>query len=290
MRASCRYNSFVQVDHRRARAQPVQTVLSAGHVEPPWADPRWLEHVALEKVLDQRDVIQGEFADEQHIEVAALCKELQQARDSTQVDRVLDEATPDDDPDDDGPRGARRDPIYGPQRFEDLQEAGTVEHLVDGQHPRCKHTQAPWIQSADDVLGEHGQALLGLVVSGQPDREQLQWLPAAVLIGDDVGADLVVQQGLDAVGPDSSGFGDEQPAERHHQFRDVLAHVDVHWKIRIYGTVSIELRTSRFRERAGGDALSVGCSGWNGLEELPGNGRQGLRSPSVELQRPVHEP
>ena len=131
---------------------------------------------------------------------------------------------------------------------------------------------------------------MGLVVAGQPDREQRQWLPGAVLIGDDVGADLVVQQGLEAVRPDSSGFGDEQLAERHHQLGDVLAHVDVHREVRINGTVSIELRTSRFRERAGGDALGVGCSSWNGLEELPGDGRQGLRGPSVELQRPVHEP
>ena len=37
-----------------------------------------------------------------------------------------------------------------------------------------------------------------------------------------MGADLVMQQGLDAVRPGSGGFGDEQPAERHHQFGDIV--------------------------------------------------------------------
>ena len=105
-----------------------------------------------------------------------------------------------------------------------------------------------------------------------------------------MGADLVVQQGLDAVRPESRGFGDEQPAERHHQFGDVVAHLDVHREVRIHGTVSIELRTSRFRERAGGDAPGVGSLGWDGLQQLLRGGRERLGDPSVELQRPVHEP
>ena len=140
------------------------------------------------------------------------------------------------------------------------------------------------------VLREHGQTLLGLVIARQSDRQQCQRLPGAVLIGDDMGADLVVQQGPDAVRPDSGGFGDEQPAERHHQLGDVLAHLDVNREVRIHGTVSIELLTSRFRERPGGDALGVGSSGRDGFEELLRSRRQGRRDPSVELQRPVQEP
>ena len=152
---------------------------------------------------------------------------VEDARDPTQVDRVLHRTAPDDDPDGDGPGGPRRYPVVGPQRLEDLQESGAVEHLADGDDPRREHAEAPRVQSAGQVLGEHGEALLGLVVAGQPDREQRQRLPGAVLVGDDMGADLVVQQGLDAVRPESGGLGDEQPAERHHQLGDVVAHLDV---------------------------------------------------------------
>ena len=70
-----------------------------------------------------------------------------------------------------------------------------------------------------------------------------------------------MQQGRDAVRPDGCGFGDEQPAERDHQLGDVLAHRDVHREVRVHGAVPIELRPRRFRERAGGDALGVGCPG-----------------------------
>ena len=117
--------------------------------------------------------------------------------------------------------------MLGPQRLEDLQEAGAVEHLGDGDDPGREHAETPRVQPAGQVLREHGEAFLGLVVAGQSDRQQLQGLPGAVLVGHDVGADLVVQQGLDAVRPDSGGLGDEQPAERHHQLGDVVAHVDV---------------------------------------------------------------
>ena len=81
-----------------------------------------------------------------------------------------------------------------------------------------------------------------------------------------MGADLVMQQGLDAVRPESGGLGDEQPAERHHQFGDVVAHLDVSREVWIHGAVSIELRTSRLRERPSRHAPGVGSFGWDGLE------------------------
>ena len=235
-------------------------------------------------------MVQRELADEEDIEAAALGEGFEDARDPTEVDRVLHRTAPDDDPDGDGPSGPRRYPMFGPQRFEDLQESGAVEHLADGYDPRREHAETPRVQSAGQVLGEHGKALLGLVVARQSDRQQRQWLPGAVLVGDDMGADLVVQQGLDAVRPESGGFGDEQPAERHHQLGDVVAHLDVSREVRIHGAVSIELRTSRLRERPGRDAPGAGSSGWDGLEQLLRGGRERLGDPSVELQRPVHEP
>ena len=81
-----------------------------------------------------------------------------------------------------------------------------------------------------------------------------------------MGADLVMQQGLHAVRPYSGGLGDEQPAERHHRFGDVVAHLDASREVWIHGAVSIELRTSRLREHPGRHAPGAGDSGWDGLE------------------------
>src|SRR6476659_3663850 len=128
MQASCRYLSFVQVRDRRARAQLVQALLSAGHVKPTWTDPWWVEHLAVEEVLDQRDVVQCELADEEDIEAADLCKGFEDSRDPPEVDRVLHGTAPDDDPDGDGPSGSRRYLMFCPERLEDLQESGAVEH------------------------------------------------------------------------------------------------------------------------------------------------------------------
>jgi hypothetical protein len=62
-----------------------QALLSARHVQRAWADPWCLEHLAVEQVLNQRDVVQRELADEEDIEAAALCDGLEDARDPTKV-------------------------------------------------------------------------------------------------------------------------------------------------------------------------------------------------------------
>ena len=67
-----------------------------------------------------------------------------------------------------------------------------AEHLVDGDNPRREHPETPRIQSPDQILGKHGKSLLGLVVARQPNPQQRQGLPGAVLIGDHMGADLVM--------------------------------------------------------------------------------------------------
>ena len=123
-----------------------------------------------------------------------------------------------------------------------------------------EHPQAPRVQAAGEVLGEHGETLLGLVVPGQPDGQQRQGLPGTVLVGDDVGADLVVQQWLDPVRTEGGGLRDQRPTERHHQLGGVLAHLEV-WTGSLgsgHLQVSLELLASRLRERASGDALATG--------------------------------
>ena len=53
-------------------------------------------------------------ADEEGIEAAAFGEGLEDARDPTQVDRVLHRTAPDDNADGDGPGGPRRYPMFCP--------------------------------------------------------------------------------------------------------------------------------------------------------------------------------
>ena len=49
-----------------------------------------------------------------------------------------------------------------------LGELGAVDHLVHRHDPGGELAQAAGGEAADEVLGEHRQALLGLLVAGQP--------------------------------------------------------------------------------------------------------------------------
>ena len=58
-----------------------------------------------------------------------------------------------------------------------------------------QHAHAEATQSADQVLGQHGQAFLQAVVAGQADFELLKRLDVAVVARHQVRADFVLQAG-----------------------------------------------------------------------------------------------
>ena len=80
-------------------------------------------------------------------------------------------------------------------------ERRPLGHLVDGDDPGRELAQPSRRETPGEVLGEHGQAFLGLVVAGESGAEQAQRLAGAVHVGDDVRADLVLEQGVDAATP-----------------------------------------------------------------------------------------
>ena len=81
-------------------------------------------------------------------------------------------------------------------------------------------------EAADDVLGQHGQPLLGFLVAGQADVEEPQRLGAPVDAGDDVGADLVLHQGVGPGLGDLHSGADEEAALRHQHPGHVVADLD----------------------------------------------------------------
>ena len=97
------------------------------------------------------------------------------------------------------------------QQVERVDERAAVDHRLHGQHAACQRAQPRGREAAGEVLGEHGQAFLQLLVAGQPGEELLQRLLPAVEVGEQVRADFVVQQRLDgATGGRRAPLGHER--------------------------------------------------------------------------------
>ena len=102
------------------------------------------------------------------------------------------------------------------------------DQRLDGEHPAGERPQPRPRQPADQVLGEHREPFLQLLVPGEPRVELLERLLLAVEVGEQVRADFVVQQRLDAVARHRCRRRDEQPIVRdHHARRDVVADFDL---------------------------------------------------------------
>ena len=122
----------------------------------------------------------------------------------------------------------------------------TGAHLVHRDDSGRQLTQAARRQPAGEILGEHGQPFLRLVVAGQSSAEQPQRLTRAVDVGDDVRTDLVLEQRMKAVRWDDGGRRDEQVAVGHHHAAAVVAHLDMGGQIGEHGR-----GTGRARPRRG---------------------------------------
>ena len=122
----------------------------------------------------------------------------------SQVHGVLGEPTGAEDPHRDRERLEVGDPVAD-QGGVHVLEGHAVDHQVDRDDPRGQLAQPGRRQPAHEVLGEHGEALLGLVVPGQPAGEHVQRLVGTVDVGHHVGPDLVVEQRLDPADGHAAG-------------------------------------------------------------------------------------
>ena len=124
----------------------------------------------------------------------------------------------------------------------DVLERHALDHQVDRDDPRGELPEPRRRQPADEVLGEHRQALLGLVVAGEPAGQHVERLVGAVDVGHDVGPHLVVEQRLDPRRPARGRSGAiEDVAVGHHHPGAALAHLDVGLEVGGERPVAVEL-------------------------------------------------
>ena len=147
-----------------------------------------------------RDVGERHLAEPERVERAAGTDVGDDVAEAPQVHRVLRQAAGSEDAHGDRERLDPADPV-GDELLVHVRERRTVGHLVNRDDARGELAQPSRREPADEVLGEHGQALLGLVVAGESGAQESQRLVGAVDVGDDVGADFVLEQGVDALTP-----------------------------------------------------------------------------------------
>ena len=84
-------------------------------------------------------------------------------------------------------------------------------------HAGRQHAHAEAAEAADEVFGQHGQAFLQSVVTGQADFELAERLLVAVVAGDEVRADFVLQQRFDAAPRHARPAADQKLVAGDHQ-------------------------------------------------------------------------
>ena len=159
---------------------------------------------------------------------------------------------------------------------------------MSSHHARGQHAQPEAAQAAHQVLGQHGEAFLQAVVSRQADFELLKRLDMAVVTSDQVSADFVLQQGVDAT-PGNTGLTADQKliAGHHHARVHVFADSDRGGKIGALPLIVAKfllgaLREFRGRKLAIARFLAAACR--HAVEQLPSLGEQRFGHAPVDLQ------
>ena len=131
-----------------------------------------------------------------------------------------------------------------------------ADHPVHGHHAAGELAEPERGEAAAGDLGEHGEALLGLVVAREPDAEHLDRLVAAVGLGHQVGADLVVEQRL---GPRLLDLGlrpDQQDVAGDHDAVDVGPDLGVHVEVGVLGAIARDLLLGQGQELLGVEGVA----------------------------------
>ena len=149
--------------------------------------------------------------------------------------------------------------------------------MLYGENARGEEPQAGAGEPPDQVLGEHAQSFLELLVVGKADVELPERLRPPVRIGDDVGSDLVLEQGLDAPQRNPRARPHQQVAVGDDQPRVVVAYLDAALELRISLAIVRELLLGARRELRRTDGA--------GGRFVPGARRHALEQPAREIEQ-----
>ena len=126
---------------------------------------------------------------------AQIAQNLQQA---AEVDGVFRQAAAPIQPHGDCIRGPLRKLVISVQRPKRVDKRGAIEHMMCPDDAGRQDPHAKPAQATDQILGQHGQSLLKAVVPSEADFQLVKRLMMAVVTRDQVRANFVLQQCIDA--------------------------------------------------------------------------------------------
>jgi hypothetical protein len=170
-------------------------------------------------------------------------------------------------------------------------ELRSIGHLLHGDHPGRQLAQPPRGEPAHEVLDEDCEAFLGLVVLGEAGAQQSDRLVGPVDVGDDVGADLVLEERVHTRGRHFDGRCDQEIAVGHHHAAAVRSDLDVNVEVGVYRPVVVEFRLGQQREGLGIETIAdLGRRLGDQVEQRLGVAEQCGADRPVELDAQLQEP
>ena len=160
---------------------------------------------------------------------------------------------------------------------------------MDGDDAPRELAQARGGELAGGDLGQHRDTLLGLVVAGETGAHHLQWLVGAVDLGDQVGAHLMLDERVGAVGRDQRFGADDEQVVRHHDARGVVTHLGVDVDVGLEFAVVVELLVREREELLGGQPLPRPRRRLNAFEDRLRRRQQVVVHAAEELNAEVAE-
>ncbi len=176
---------------------------------------------------------------------------------------------------------------------ERVDEGGSLDHVSDDEHASREQAQTRSAQATDEVFCQDRQTLLQCVVPCQAGVKLSKWLGTPVVISQDMGTDLVRNQGVGAHRRNANAIANEERAARDHEgASNVVSDLHGCSDFRPLRPVEADLAFGPLRERASVDEAvpRVLSRAWGTvLHDLFRNANELLIDVTKDLQASLEE-
>jgi len=181
---------------------------------------------APDEFFNHVEVVKGNLSDQQIGQRHALYEFGQQLRDTAEIDQVLGQAAPPVDA-----HGGRKsrflvETVIVVQHAKGFHERCAACDVIDRKHPSGKQTQTRPAQPADKELRQNRDPFLQFFIAGASRMQLPERLRPAVIVGQYMGADFMLDGRFNTRFSDPDVSPDQQVTARDHKPRHVVANPD----------------------------------------------------------------
>lgn len=141
-------------------------------------------------------MIGGKLADEQGGQIATLADVFENLDEAAQVRRVFRQSATAKNSQHDRIGGALLEAMLIHKLTECARKRFAADQRVGGHNASRQRPDTRNAEAADKILRQDGEPFLQGIVPGEPNFQQPQWLCRAIVVSDEMCADLVLQKCL----------------------------------------------------------------------------------------------